>query len=269
MLAGMRSAAGTGLKTFDAGPILFSTMDPKLHERMEIHVDSDDLNADQDTLQLSIHQFRDEKEIDTPFQFISQISIGMKKQENIWRLNEIGVTAKLPVGDPAMYRKFNQQSQASLAEVPNSGDGSYGYTLGSSTDAQISKVDIQTTLSLLSLQEQLYASQHPEQGFSCSLSDLVPEPGQSEGFGIDPQVKTGISNGFRISVSGCQGLPVGSYQIAAEPISPAAGNKAFCTDATHNIRQADDGRGSTCLSSGRVPVNKSFVPESHTELVVH
>jgi hypothetical protein len=235
-----------------------------------VHVDNDDLNGEEATLQLSIHEFRDEKETDTPFQFLRKITVGMKKQENIWRLNEIGVTAKLPVGDPAMYRTLNQQSQTSASQAAGDGEDMSASWRAPSVDAsQISKVDIQTTLSLLSLQEQFYASQHPEQGFSCSLSDLVPEPGQSEGFGIDPQVKTGISNGFRISVSGCQGLPVGSYQIAAEPISPAAGNKAFCTDATHNIRQSDDGRGSTCLSSGRVPVNKSFVPESHTELVVH
>jgi hypothetical protein len=255
MLAGFHSQAGSRLEMFETGPILLSSTDAKSHERTEVHVDNDDLNAEEDTLLLSIHQFRDEKEIDTPYQFLSQISIGMKKQENIWRLNEIALGAKFPVGDPALFRKLNEQTQAAGIDVAGTGtsDGIYGAKLGSAEASQIPKRDIQMTLSLISFQEEAYASRHPEQGFSCSLPDLLATVGESGAFGLDPQVKTGIFDGFRINVTGCQGIPAGSYQITAEPLSPSAGNKAFCTDATHNIRQSDDGRAATCLASGRVP----------------
>jgi hypothetical protein len=266
MLAGFHSVAGPHFKTFDAGQILLSASDPKTHERIELQVDSDDLNADQDTLQLSVHQFRDEKEIETPFQFISQISVGMKKQANIWRLNEIAVGAKFPVGDPALFRKFNEPAGAGAR---SGGEGMYAIAGGASPEsAGIPKRDIQTTLSLLSIGEQMYASRHPDQGFTCSLPDLLAEDSEAAALGLDPQIKTGIFDGFRISASGCQGLPVGSYQIVAEPLLQSAGSKAFCTDATHNIRQSDDGRGSTCLASGRVPSKGSIVPDVHTHIVV-
>ncbi len=145
VVAGFHSQAGSGFKTFETGPILFSNTDPRTHERTEVHVDNDDLNADEDTLQLSIHQFRDEKEIGTAFQFISQISVGMKKQENIWRLNEIGVIAKVPVGDPALFRQLNEGIKASGTDVAVSGGVSMdAYSVLSPSEAsQIPKVDIQ------------------------------------------------------------------------------------------------------------------------------
>ena len=266
MLSGFRSQTGSRIKTFEVGPILFSSLDPRTHERTEVHVDNDDLNADEDTLQLSIHQFRDEKEIATAFQFISQISVGMKKQENIWRLNEIGVVAKVPVGDPALFRQLNEEMKASGTDVAVSGGvamDSYS-ALSPAEASQAPKLDIPATISLVSLQEQIYAGQHPERGFSCSLPELLADANQS--FGLDPQVKTGIWNGYRINISGCQDIPSGSYQITAEPLSPSAGNKAFCTDATHNIRVSDDGRGTTCLTAGKVPKN---FPQPRTEVVGH
>ena len=269
ILAGFHSQAGSGFKAFEAGPILFSSTDPRTHERTEVHVDNDDLNADEDTLQLSIHRLRDEKEISTAFQFISQISVGMKKQENIWRLNEIGVIAKVPVGDPALFRQLNEGMKASGTDVAVSGGVSMDpYSVLSPSEAsQIPKVDIQTTLSLISFLEQNYAGQHPEQGFNCSLSNLMADAGPTQELGLDPQVKTGISNGYRINISGCQDIPSGSYQITAEPLSPSSGSKAFCTDATRNIRQSDDGRASTCLTSGKVPFHEQ-APEPHTHVVI-
>jgi hypothetical protein len=265
MLAGFHSAAaGLQVKTFDAGPILLSSSDPKTHERMDVQVDSDDLNADQETLQLSIHQFRDEKEIETPFQFISQISVGMKKQANVWRLNEIAIGAKFPVGDPALFRKLNEPSGAG-----SGGEGMYAIAAGGTPEsAGVPKRDLQTTLSFISMAEQMYAARHPDQGFTCSLPDLLAEDSEVAAFGLDPQVKTGIFDGYRITASGCQGIPVGSYQIAAEPLTASAGSKAFCTDATHNIRQSDDGRASTCLASGRVPSKGTAEPNTRTHMVV-
>jgi hypothetical protein len=262
MLGDIHSVAGSHFKTFDTGSILLSTSNPKKHERMEIQVDSDDLNADQDTMQLSIHQFRDEKEINTPFQFISQISIGMKKQENIWRLNEIAIGAKFPVGDPGLFKRLVD---------PNilGGGGESSGMYGANVEVGRPKLNIEDIVRSLSYQEEMYASQHPEQGFACSLTDLMGEAGTAPALGLDPQVKIGLVDGFRISVTGCQGIPAASFQITAEPLSPSAGSKAFCTDATHNVRQSDDGRGPTCLTSGRVPSNRSSAPGAHTEIVVH
>jgi hypothetical protein len=69
--------------------------------------------------------------------------------------------------------------------------------------------------------------------------------------GMEQQLSSGMSQGYKLSLSGCQGRPAGSFQVVAEPTAHGNGGKALCTDATRNIRVADDGRGSTCLTFGR------------------
>jgi hypothetical protein len=73
---------------------------------------------------------------------------------------------------------------------------------------------------------------------------------------IDPQVNNGVYNGYRFSLTGCQGRPAGSFQILAEPAVVAPNAKAYCVDATQNLRASEDGRGATCLAMG-----KPVVPE--------
>jgi hypothetical protein len=58
--------------------------------------------------------------------------------------------------------------------------------------------------------------------------------------------------GYRFSLSGCQDKPSGSFHLVVEPVSPTGKAKAFCTDATNNVRSSDDGSGSSCLASGKV-----------------
>ena len=100
-------------------------------------------------------------------------------------------------------------------------------------------------LNALGLLEITFAHQHPDQGFTCSLSDLA------EAFANNPQFSNGMVQGYKLSLSGCQGRPAGSFQLVAEPLAQGNGGKAFCTDATRNIRVSDDGRGGTCLAFGR------------------
>jgi hypothetical protein len=159
-----------------------------------------------------------------------------------------------------MFRKLNVEAPGDTGTVA-------GAASLSGDEQETPKADIQTILSLLAVQERMFASLHPEQGFTCTLAELLADTDRTERFGLDPQVKSGFANGFRINLTGCQSIPSGSYQITAEPISPSAGSKAFCTDATFNVRQSDDGRGSTCLTSGRVPA-RNLAPEEHTEIVV-
>ena len=100
---------------------------------------------------------------------------------------------------------------------------------------------------MISWAERSFARQHPDIGFTCSLPDLS----EGDRNGLDQQISTGSYKGYKITLSGCQGKPAGSFQVAVEPIA-GKGGKAYCIDATQNIRVADDGRASTCLTSGRV-----------------
>jgi hypothetical protein len=105
---------------------------------------------------------------------------------------------------------------------------------------------------MLAFAEGMYANLHPDVGFTCSLSDLVS---QAKPFGVDPAIANGVFSGYKFALSGCQGTPAGSFQLTAEPAAVAPGVKAFCTDATHNIRFSEDGRAATCLVSGKSAVH--------------
>ena len=58
-------------------------------------------------MDISFHQFRDGVEQDIPYAtMLSRFSIGMKRQANIWRLNDISINIKVPLGDPKLLEKF-------------------------------------------------------------------------------------------------------------------------------------------------------------------
>ena len=245
LLRGLRHGPNFGTKVFDSGPVLLSLSEAKTHEKLEVHVDSDDLTADEDRLTLSLHEFRDGREIDTPLQLISQIEVGMKRQKNIWRLNDITISAKIPLGDPNLMKKLGAGDAAgiSLAGPP--------FGVYPAKNAAKPKRDAENTIRMLAFAEGIYASAHPETGFTCSLSELVRQNKAMIGaMGVDSAVATGNLNGYSFTISGCNGTPAGSFQLAAEPVAAGAGAKAYCTDATHNIRTSEDGRASTCLASG-------------------
>src|SRR6476646_3609111 len=94
-------AASSEFQVFETGQVLLAATDAKSHEKFEVHVDSDDLSGDTDNIDISFHQFRDGVEQDVPYTaMLSQFTVGMKKQENLRRLNEIYINIKVPVGDP-------------------------------------------------------------------------------------------------------------------------------------------------------------------------
>src|ERR1051326_78781 len=100
-------SASSDFQVFETGQVLLSATEPKSNEKFEVHVDSDDLSGDTDNMDISFHQFRDGVEQDIPYAaMLSRFTVGMKKQENVWRLNEISVNIKVPVGDPKLLEKF-------------------------------------------------------------------------------------------------------------------------------------------------------------------
>jgi len=102
---------------------------------------------------------------------------------------------------------------------------------------------------MLGFAESQFARTHPEIGFTCTLPDLA-KPNM---FNLDPQIFSGEPyQGYKFSLSGCQDKPSGSFHLVAEPVSPTGKAKAFCTDATNNVRSSDDGLGSSCLTSGKL-----------------
>lgn len=234
-------AASPDFQVFETGPVLLAANDPKSHEKFEVHVDSDDLSGDTDNIDISFHQFRDGVEQDVPYAaMLSRFTVGMKKQENVWRLNELSINIKVPIGDPKLLEKFG-----------NGVPGMFGVGGVSASGKQEKPREMapREAVMMLGFAEASFARSHPETGFTCTLADLAkPNP-----LNLDPHLfSTEPYHGYRFALSGCQDKPSGSFHLTAEPVSPTTKAKAYCTDATNNIRSSADGLGSSCLASGKV-----------------
>jgi len=89
-------AGSSDFQVFETGQVLLSANDAKNNEKFEVRIDSDDLSGDTDNMDVSFHQFRDGVEQDIPYAaMLSRFTVGMKKQENVWRLNELSINIKV------------------------------------------------------------------------------------------------------------------------------------------------------------------------------
>lgn len=240
---GQIKSASSEFQVFESGPVLLAVDDPRNHEKFEVHVDSDDLSGETNDMDISFHQFRDGVEQDVPYAaMLSRFTIGMKKQENIWRLNEISINIKVPVGDPKLLEKFGN----------GMGTGMWGgkVAMGSAGKPKKPKeMSPREAVMMLGFAEASFARSHPETGFTCALADLA----KPNLLNLDPHIFSGEPyHGYKFTLSGCQDKPSGSFHLVAEPVSPAAGAQAYCIDATNNVRSSDDGLGSSCIASGKM-----------------
>jgi hypothetical protein len=241
----LQGQLGSDVQSFESGPLLLVINQPREHSKLEVKIENDDLSGDEDTMDLSLHMVREnnDQEPEDWEAFFSRLTVNLKKQAGVWRLNKIGVGVEFPLGDPEFLQKTflkgQKQAGATVASTGNVEPDTNKPEVHRSPDQLIISV---------AMAEYYFAQQHPDAGFSCSLPDLAEA---TKSFGLD-QILSGPTDGYKVSLSGCQGHPAGSFQVVVEPILGNAG-KAFCTDATRNIRIADDGRGSTCLAFGRVP----------------
>lgn len=263
MWGSMKSEAGPDFQMFETGPVLFSFVEPKQQIKYEIRVENDDLSGDQDTLELSIHSLRDGQEQQEEWSyFLSHITVSMVRQENVWRLNKVGTNIEFPLGDAEFLKKMFLESKGVGMVGAKIGPPDVHTSATTGEPAVASELPPSQMLMMLVMAEREFAIEHPDVGFTCSLPELAAA---AKGLGLNQQIAGGTSGAYKLNLTGCQGKPAGSFQITLEPNSPANG-KAFCVDATQNVRVSDDGRGATCLASGR-PENAEGSRDE--ELVLH
>jgi hypothetical protein len=244
----VQAARVANWEQFDSGPVLFSLTNVKEHERLEIRIASDDLRGDDDDMLLTIHLLRNGVEQDVPA--ILKILLSWKQQQGTWRLNEFTIGARFPVGDPRILDK-SWWSPPVLGPLIATGGSPSAAPAPTANDRP--RMTIARSLRLIGLAENIYANKHPEAGFTCAIRDLVEigkglDNGETYKF-MDPEFGDGLYNGYRFSITGCYGKPAKAFRAAAEPISGTG--RAYCTDATHELRGADDGHAATCLASGK------------------
>lgn len=249
VLLGVNSSANK-FQAFDIGSILFAFYNPQEHQRYEIAIDGEDRRGDQDTMELSLHLVRNavEKEVPGSLRFV----VNMKRQEGTWRLNSLTMNATLPIGDPRILDKDKSWWIPIITAA-------MGPTDDVTTDTPVviderPKMTPLRAVRMIGMAETIYAQKHPGLGYTCALSDLVnvgrgmDEDGMYTFMGAD--IADGIYNGYRFSLSGCEHKPARMFRVTAEPLTGRG--KAYCADSSSNPRASDDGRGVTCLISGKI-----------------
>ena len=228
MFATQAKSAGAALQTFDTGPTLLTAADPRGEaEKVEITVERDDLVGEEDQIELALHITQNAKEDTLPF--VPRFTFSMKMESDVWRLNEISVSVRLPLADPDFLKSIegkqrtqNEQMTVWALRSVNMGEKSYSNAHGS---------------------------------FACTLSALAGSGKAGErAFLYDPQLAGGKKNGYIYVISGCD---ASHYKVVAEPAVPDSGQRAFCSDESGAIRASADGKATTCLSSGEAVEDKS------------
>jgi hypothetical protein len=235
-------------QSFDIGPLLFSFNNPQQHERYELQLDSDEPRGDEDIIGLSLHLVRNGVEHEMPIGV--HLVVNMKRQENIWRLNAVTFSTTLPVGDPRILDR-SWWNPALLAATGITADSSS--TLPVVVDDR-PKMSALRAVRMIGMAENIYAQSHPGIGFTCAMSDLVNVGKGMDEDGMykfmDAAFSGGVYNGYRFTLSGCERKPARAFRVTAEPV--AGHGKAYCSDNTSNLRSSDDGRGISCLTSGKI-----------------
>ncbi|MFZ1130291.1 MAG: hypothetical protein WBV31_02680 [Terriglobales bacterium] len=261
-LAGQIQTQGKSFKTFETGPVMLATEDPKTGQKFEIVVDKDSLQGDQDEIEVSFRSYKDNQAQPTAFK--PRIVFSMKMESGLWKLNDIAITVNLPLDDADFLKRISDGIAARAAAAsPLLHTQGIGQAPGQITTPITTRIPNNTfgsdTSTLTALRkilkaESTYAATYPAVGYTCSLSDLggfgASEPNERQAMLIDIGLVSGKHQGYSFSLSGCAGTPAASFQLTATPIGNSYGRRAFCSDRSGIIRFSTDGQAATCLGHG-------------------
>lgn len=220
-------SAGTNFQIFDTGPTLLVSEDPHPGvnstepDKIEITVERDDLVGDEDQIELALHLSRNGKEQSLPV--IPRFTFIMQSEANVWRLNEISVTVRVPLADPNFLKSMEDSQRA--------------------RNEQRTMMWIQQ----VNMAQKRYSAMQGR--FACSLAVLGGPARGGGAYLYDPELAKGSKDGYVYVISGCN---PSHYKIVAEPAVADSEQRAFCSDEDGDIRAASDGKATTCLSSGEV-----------------
>lgn len=246
-LASQFHKTGNQLETFETGPVLLATDDPKTGQRVEVIVDSDSVQGDEDNIELSFRTYKDKQLQRTPF--MPRMTFCMKMESGVWKLNEILFSVRVPLADPDFLKSITEGMKsrtAAMTQTQPQGQSS-AITFGGDSAVVTSMRSILTA-------ENIYKSTYASVGYTCTLSDLDGfgggEPNEHQAMLIASGLASGKKQGYIFTLSGCEGTPGSSFHLAAVPAGNSFGRRAFCADQSGEIRYAADGSAITCQSSG-------------------
>lgn len=232
---------GRTVQTYETGSVLLSSEDSKTGQKMEIIVENDSLQGDQDDIEVSFQGLKDGQAQPIPFKF--RLTFSMKQEAQVWKLNEMAVTVRVPLTDPLLLKAITEKAKQPTATfTPQSQPGAQA-----GDDSMV----LQAMRSILTA-EVTYAATYPNVGFTCTLSDLDGfgggQPNEHQAMLIHSGLASGKRYGYVFSLSGCGTSPATSFHLTAVPGANTFGRKAYCADQSAVIRSSND--GASCMASG-------------------
>jgi len=235
--------SGGHLETFDEGPIILAVQQNGGSEKFEATVEHDSLMGEADEIEVSIQYSKDGQPV--PLAVLPRLTFTLQQQKEIWRLTELTAAAHVPLTDPDYLKGLRKQQDESNEEV------------------------IQTRVTMIVSEENAYAAKRADHSYTCAMASLfTPDAaeGQAEGAaaGVSAQPLEIDSvpnpqpneewNGYRFTLSGCEGSPAMKFRVLAAPADPDAEIKTFCADQSGTVKFITTGKHSTCFREGE-PVN--------------
>jgi len=249
---------GQNLQTFDTGSVLLSAEDTKTNTKTEITVENDSLRGDQDDIELSFQVYKNGQSQRTPF--MPQMTFSMKQEAQVWKLNEISITLRLPLADPDFLKAITEKMTAPRNAVTTTAFGSPASTTTFASRSEVpsqpagSDAVVIASMRTILTAEVTYATQYPLTGFTCTLSDLdgfgSGERNEHQAMLINSGLASGKRYGFVFTLSGCGSAPASTFHLTAMPSPNTFSRKAFCADQSGVIRSSDDGNPAACMASG-------------------
>ncbi len=248
-LAAQFQTTGKQLETFETGPVLLATQDPKTGQKVEVTVENDVLQGDADNIELSFQTYKEGQPQRTPF--MPHITFAMKMESGVWKLNEILISVRLPLADPDFLKSVTDGIK-SRAAASTTNQPAFQTTTTFGTDASVVAA-LRTMLTA----ETIYSNTYRSVGYTCTLSDLDGfgggEPNEHQAMLLASGLASGKKYGYLFTIGGCAGVPANRFHLSATPAGSSLGRRAFCADQSGVVRSSADGNPATCLASG-VPV---------------
>ncbi len=255
LIASQLQTQGKSLETFETGSVLVSTEDPKTGQRVEVIVENDALRGDEDDIELSFQTYKSGQAQRTPF--MPRTTFGMKMEAEIWKLNEIAVTIRLPLADPDFLKGISEAMKGQSAALSATSTGQITPRTDATVQAAGDDTAVIAAVRSILTAEVTYAVTYPTAGFACTLSYLDgfggAERNEHQAMLIHSGLASGKRYGYVFSISDCAGAPATTFHLTAVPNGTSYGRRAFCADQSSVIRYSTDGNAATCLTSG-VPV---------------
>ena len=165
-------------------------------------------------------------------------------------MNAVTLSATLPLGDPRILNKpwWGPALLAAGGLKPES------TSVPDVVTDERPKMSPLRAVRMIGMAENIYAQNHPGIGYTCRMADLVNVGKGLDEDGVykfmDAEFAGGVYNDYRFTLTGCDRKPARAFHVIAEPVTGKG--RAYCSDNTSNLRSSDDGRGITCLTSGKI-----------------